>query len=64
MTGRLIIEQTHIRSETIRTRLQLLLDEPPFRIVNHPTVQPASRAVIRVPRLDSSVRLGETENDR
>jgi len=56
---RLIFQQ--IRSETIQTRLELLLDDPPSKS-SRPAEQPGSRTANRVPRLDASAILIETEN--
>ena len=63
MTRRLTIERSESRSETIRTRLDLSFDDPPFTDISGPTVQPNSRAVVQVPRVDAPATLGETEND-
>ena len=62
MTRRLIIEQREIRSEIFQTRFDLLIDDPPSD--GRPTVQPAAPRAIRVPGLDASATLGETEHDR
>ena len=61
MTQRLIIEYSESRSETIRTRLDLVLDDPPSS--GRTTVQ-HSRGGLPVPRLEASATLSETENDR
>ena len=62
MTRRLIIEQTEIRSETFRTRFDLLIDDPPSD--SGSTAPPVARRATPVPRLDASASLGETEHNR
>lgn len=62
MTRRLIIEQTEIRSETLRTRFELSIDDPPSD--SCPTAPPVAPRALPVPGLHASPRLGETEHDR
>ena len=64
MTRRLIIEHSQSRSETIRTRLELSLDDRPVTNISPATGSPVPRVGIQVPRPDASATLGETENDR
>ena len=63
MTRRLTLEHSESRSESIRNRLELLFDDPPFRNISGPTVQPTLRAVVQIPRVDEPATLGATEND-
>ena len=62
MTRRLIIEQTEIRSETFRTRFDLLIDDSPSD--SRTTVQPVAPRAMPVPGLDASAGFGETEHNR
>ena len=63
MTRRLALDYSVTRSETIRTRLELLLEDPPRHGSNCPPTQPVSPVVVRVPRLPASNALDSTEND-
>ena len=60
---RLALEHSVSRSETVRTRLELLFDDQLVKNISGSTVPPPSRAVIRVPRVDEPVRRGATENN-
>ena len=57
-----IIEQTETRSETFRTRFDLLIDDPPSD--SRTTAPPVARRAMPVPGLDASASLGETEQNR
>lgn len=59
MTQRLTLEHPVSRSETIRTGLDLLLDDPPVG----PTAQPSWHAVVQVPGVSQPATLGAAEND-
>ena len=62
MTRRLIIERTEIRSETFRTRFDLLIDDPASD--SRTAVPPVAPRAMPVPGLDAPVNLGETEHNR
>ena len=62
MTRRLIIERTEIRSETLRTRFDLLVDDPPSDC--RTAVRPVAPRAIPVPGVDWSAILGEAEHSR
>ncbi len=62
MTRRLIIEQTEIRSETLQTRFDLLIDDPPSD--SGTTAPPVARRAMPVPGFDAPASLGETEHNR
>ena len=64
MTRRIAIDYSLSRSETIRNRLELLLDDPPLHDINCPPAQSASPVVHRVPRLHAPTTLRKTENDQ
>ena len=64
MARRLTINHSISRSETIRTRLDLFLDDPPFGNITRPPAQPTSGVATRVPPPDVSTTLSKTENDR
>lgn len=61
MTRRFTIEHSESRSETIRTRLDLSLDDPPFRYDSAPTAHPNSRAAVQVLQRQGSATPSETE---
>ena len=64
MTRRLTISHSLSRSETIRTRLDLFLDDAPFGNIIRPPAQPTSGVATRVPPPDASTTLSKTESDR
>ena len=61
MTRRLTVEYTESRSQTVRARLELSVDDPPVRNPGGPTVRPATQAVMRYPQGAPS-SLAETED--